>query len=180
MQVYPATMQLERFPRTVDDATFLEIGEGRPAVRRTLRIMRRMVRDAKRDPRLCSLALDLVRWVPDKEWLAEITQIFYYVRDNVRYVQDVADIETLRTPQKTLELMQGDCDDQSVLLATLLQCINHPARFVAVGFDPESDDLSHVFVQTRAGEGWISLDPTEPVAVGWSPPGVTSVMIEHV
>jgi len=66
----------------------------------------------------------------------------------------------------------GDCDDKSILLASLLGSIGHSSRFVAIGYRP--NEYAHVFVETIAagGEGnWIALDPTEDVPMGWRPPG---------
>lgn len=173
-------MHLNRFSRTPDIATFLDIGEGRDAVYQTLKQMRRLVREGRIDPEIRACALAIVQHVPGKDWVGEISQLFAWVRDNVRYVRDVQEVETLQTPRKTLELLQGDCDDQATLLATLLACIDHPSRFVACGFDSDPDMLSHVFVQARVGNGWMSLDTTEPMHMGWEPPDITDRCVVHV
>jgi transglutaminase-like putative cysteine protease len=141
--------------------------EGPEGVRFTLEIMRRMVKKFRTDPAMRALAESLVSDLPSKDYAAEVRRLFYFVRDQIRYTQDVNEVETLKTPAATLETKQGDCDDKSALLATLLETLGHPARFVAVGFAPE--DFSHVYVETYVGKSWLALDATEMVEPGWSP-----------
>ena len=75
-------------------------------------------------------------------------------------MRDVNGVETLQTPLVTMEIKQGDCDDQSVLLASLLESIGHPTRFVAIKqnfFGP----YVHVYTETRIGPKWYPLETTE-------------------
>ncbi len=150
------------------------IPHGPEGVYVTLRVMRSMVRQGKQNIALRKKALDLTRGLDQKDWLGEVKRLHRFVRDNIRYIRDIQGIETVATPETTLELGQGDCDDKSVLLATLLATIGHPTRFVAVGFRPRH--YAHVYVETKIGNKWIPLETTEPVEVGWSPKGVMSRM----
>lgn len=128
----------------------------------------------KINPEIRSLALSLIRGHSQKDWTSEIKSLHNFVRDNIRYVRDVRGVETLHTPLKLLELGQGDCDDKSVLLATLLESIGHPTRFVAIGFAPNRYD--HVYVDTRLRDVWVGLETTEPWPVGRTPKGVTKMI----
>jgi len=133
---------------------------------------------AKRDPQVRELAVHIVHAQPGKNWFGEIRAIFEFVRANVRYTLDTHDIEVLQDPLVTVQLGAGDCDDMAILLASLLECVGHPCRFVALSFDgPEN--YSHVLVQTRAaGEGqWLSLDATEDQPAGWHPENVQGAMV---
>ncbi len=100
-----------------------------------------------------------------------------FVRDRIRYVRDVRGVETLHTPLALLQLGQGDCDDKATLLACLLESIGHKTRFAAVGFEPGR--LSHVLTEARIGARWCPMETTEPVDMGWYPPGVKSRMVIH-
>lgn len=123
--------------------------------------------------------LALLASVPQKNWRAEVSRLFYFVRDRVRYTRDIRGVETVQTPVKTLEYMQGDCDDQVTLLASMLETIGHPARFVAIGFMPHH--FSHVYLEVMAPDGrWIGLDPTEEKPLGWSPPKPVTRMVQEV
>jgi len=144
----------------------------------TLTLMRRLVKQFKRAPAIRGLALDLIRDVPQTDWRGEVRAVFNYVRDHIRYTRDVAGLETLQTPLITLEDRTGDCDDKSTLLAALLESVGHPTRFVAVGYaGPKS--YSHVYVETRMGQGWLPLDATMPHDVGWSPRPPVARLVVH-
>ena len=140
--------------------------------------MSRMVRHFKKDMQIRSLAQSLVSEVPHhKNWTGQIKALHQWVRDNVQYIRDVRGVETLATPLKTLETMQGDCDDQSVLLASLLESIGHPTRFVAMKqttFGP----FVHVFTETKIGNKWYPLETTEKFAAG-RPMQYAGKMVEH-
>ncbi len=56
-----------------------------------------------------------------------------FVRDNIRYIKDIRDVETVAYPDITLQQGQGDCDDKSVLLASLLESIGHPTPLCCGG-----------------------------------------------
>lgn len=143
----------------------------------TLKIMRSLVLRYKTDPMIRDTALSLTADVRQRDWRNEIRAIFEYVRDRIRYVRDVSRVETLQIPTVTMELEAGDCDDQSTLLATLLESVNHPSRFVAVGYD-EPGRYSHVYVESKVGEAWIPLDPTAPKPFGWAPrPSVARMVV---
>lgn len=139
--------------------------------------MSKITRAAKRKIPIRTLALSLVRGNAQKDYRGEIQSLHKYVRDSIRYVRDVRGIETLQTPEKTVEFEQGDCDDKSTLLASLLESIGHPTRFVAVGFTP--DNYAHVYVETRLGDRWIPLETTEPWRMGRGPAIVLARMVQH-
>lgn len=132
-----------------------------------------LVRKGKTSLPVRLAALQLVRDLPQQDWLAEAKSLFEFVRDRIRYVRDIAGVETLQDAERTLQLGQGDCDDKSVLLASLLQSINHPARFHAVAFTPGK--FSHVYVDTLVGRQWVGLETTKP----W-PMGQTAPAVEHM
>lgn len=165
---------------SVTRATLSNIPEGRAGTLATLRIMRDLSRAAIRDPRqgIRSLALRIVGALPARQWAKEVGALHQFVRDEIRYVRDPVGIESVATPEKTLELGQGDCDDKSTLLAALLESVGHPARFLAIGFN--GGPFSHVLVQTKIGPQWVSAETIVPVELGWHPKGVTSHYVMNV
>lgn len=156
----------------------LAIPEGAAGVRATLKLMRGMVHAAKRDYSTRALSLELVGHLKQKDFLGEVKALHYFVQNKIRYVKDIRGIETLQTPEKTLEIGQGDCDDKSTLLAALLEVLDHPARLVAVGFYPSQ--FSHVYVEAKVGRSWIPLETTEPWPAGKGPKGVRARMVEKI
>jgi transglutaminase-like putative cysteine protease len=155
------------------------IPNGAPGVRATLREMSRIVKAYKKNRQIRELALALTANLPPKNWRSEVNAIFCYVRDHIRYVKDIQGIETLHTPDQLLRLRAGDCDDKSILSASLLAAIGHPTRFIACGFLGDGS-YSHVFTQSKIGGKWVTLECT---MVGWplgkTPKGITNYMKQH-
>lgn len=123
------------------------------------------------------LALSLTGHLRQKDYWGEVAALHNWVKEEIRYIKDIHDVETIQTPIQTLRLRQGDCDDKSSLVASLLESIGHRTRFVAVGFTPDS--LSHVFVQTKIGKNWVSVECTENWPLGARPSGIKNVMIQN-
>jgi len=145
-------------------------------VKATLKAMSDFAKAGKKSLYIRNKALDLTQSLPAKAGMSEIAALFDYVQNRVRYVRDINGVETLQTPEQTLEQGSGDCDDKAVLLASLLESIGHPTRFVALGFDGPYD-YSHVIVDTRiGGNKWLPLDATEDKPMGWRPPGITAIL----
>lgn len=144
--------------------------------------MRDIVRRAVRDPRMMirNQAIEITRACPSKDFRCEILAIYEWVDENIRFVRDINGVETLQTPERTLDLAVGDCDDHAILLSALLESIGHPTRFAALGFQP--GHFSHVFAETKIGrEKWLSLETTVPGAFpGWYPPRVSERMIQKI
>ncbi len=151
---------------------------GVAGVRQTLDAMRSMVRRYRVDPAIRQAATSIVFLTPEKDELGEVDALFRWVQEHVRYVRDVHEVETLSAPDKVLAGRVGDCDDQATLLATMLEAIGYPTRFVATGYQ-RAGELEHVHLQVFAGGDWIDLDPTEREAVGWAPPGPVAMLIER-
>lgn len=136
-----------------------------------------MVNDSKKLLSIRQLALQLTGDLPQKDWRGEIERLHRFVRDKIRYVKDIRGVETVQMPVRTLEFGQGDCDDKSTLLASLLESLGHKTRFVAIAFAP--DKFSHVFVEAKLGRGWIALETTEPKPAGWRPKTPHQRMVVH-
>jgi len=115
-------------------------------------------------------AVQITLGLRPKAWMQECRALFQFVRDRIRYVRDIMDVETLHTAEQVLTQGAGDCDDKAILLASLLHSLQHGARFVAIALH-NPNNCDHVFVecQPRAGGPWIPCETTEPVEFGFDP-----------
>jgi len=125
------------------------------------------------------------RGLRQKDFAGEARRLFEFVRDEIRYVRDIADVETLHDPVTLLRIRAGDCDDKAILLAALLLSIDGgPVRFKAMALAP--DQYGHVWLQAFMNDGaggrWIDLETTEPVPFGVSVPtrGAVSFLTQDV
>lgn len=147
------------------------------SVRATLKTMRQLVHAGKKNPLVLLTARRLVAGLQQKDYVGEVRAIHEFVRDHIRYVKDPRGVETLHTPEKLLELKQGDCDDKSILAAALLESLGHPTRFIACGMKP--DIFQHVYVETKVRDKWIGLETTEPWPLGKVAPNQRTKMFCH-
>ena len=154
-----------------------DIPQGNAGVRVTLNLMSKLVKFYKSNIKIRTLAANLTKRLLQKDWQSEIKAIQKYVSYEIRYTKDIRGVETIQSPVFTLDNGYGDCDDKSTLVAALLESIGHPTRFVACGFN--GGLLSHVYVETKIGNKWIGVETTEQVGLGWTPPNMTSKMLEH-
>lgn len=63
--------------------------------------------------------------------------IHRFVQDNVRFAEE--HVETFRSPELTMQLASGDCDDHAVLVASIAKACGIPARIEGFG-----EGISHV------------------------------------
>lgn len=170
-------------PKTgrVPDASAFTHLEGLPPGKagtvQTLKRMRDLVTASLRAPdqkvREQALAIFANENIPPKAYPREIDALQRFVRDQIGYVKDPVGLELVQSPQRTLEIARGDCDDKSTLLAALLMATGKPARFVALGF--KGGPFSHVLVEVKSGPRWVPLETILPdKTVGWYPPNVTT------
>lgn len=139
----------------------------------TVKEMNRMVDKARSCLRLRAVARYILRAarVPARDIGGEISALFSFVRDRIRYVRDPIDVELVHDPLNTLRVGAGDCDDKAVLLAGLLQTIGHKTRFKVVAL--RRGDFHHVLLDVMYRGQWVPLDPgAEHAPPGWQHPGV--------
>lgn len=146
------------------------IPDGDQGVERTVQRMRELVDAWKTAPAILQAARTIVYLTPQKDHRSEIIAIYQYVRDSIRYVRDVNGVETLATPLITMTTRQGDCDDKSVLFATLAEAIGFPTRFVVGAFASPESGFDHVWSEVLVDDEWVAADCTEEEHFGWQPP----------
>lgn len=155
-------------------AISLRLPDGAAGTRETLKAMKLLVLDGKRQPIVRQTACAIVQNCPRMDWVCEVECCWRWVLENIRYVRDTSDVELLHFAEQILAQRCGDCDDASVLLASILESIGCATRFRALAF--QGINYAHVLVEAFAGGDWIALDATEPEDFGWFPPGVTAIM----
>lgn len=155
------------------------VPSGVAGITQTLREMRDIVRAYRTNLDVRQTAVNLLFLTPAKNELAEVESLFDYSRDNIRYVRDIHDVETIATPDKTILMGYGDCDDKTVLLASLFESVGYPTRFVVAGYSMPGE-LEHVYLQVLANGTWIDCDPTESKSMGYAPPNPATLIIEEI
>jgi transglutaminase-like putative cysteine protease len=153
---------------------------GEAGIAKTLNLMVGLARQYKTDLNIRTLAGDLTQPCAPKDRRAELKALHRFVRDSIRYVNDVDGVETLQTPVQTLRTQRGDCDDKATLLCSLAASVGYATRFCAIEVRDQGY-FSHVMAQLKLGQGWINAETILPdVEIGWWPPDATQMMLAHV
>lgn len=145
------------------------------SIEQRLATIQRYVREGIQDGQMRKLALDVTKNCPERDGLCEAKAVYDYVKRKVRYTGDVAPIawedgsvegvDLYQTGARTLEMGGGDCDDQSILVATLL-ALNGITPRLRVMKERKKDDWSHIYpmagLDKFAPTRWLALDTTLP------------------
>lgn len=143
--------------------------------------MELLIEEAKTEPTIRRIAASVLKkkksdgsWeVGERDWKGEVVALFDYVRENVRYTLDIAEVELFQRPERTLELGIGDCDDETMLLAALLRNVGYPVALKAIGLRG-NDYYQHVYlivgIPPENPSTWMALDPSRPEEPGWELP----------
>lgn len=141
-----------------------------------------------RDPRVRQLAVSIVSrrvrkpdikngdggWALDeRDYWGEVKAIFNWMRANVRYIRDMATIDTFATAMRTIEAHGGDCDDYTIALGALLMSIGYSVRMKTIQ-TRDSEDWNHIYLQVGLPPGkntkWRTLDASVAQPAGWEAP----------
>lgn len=154
------------------------------ATRQTVEIMRRLTIGAGKFENVQRLAVFLASRTPpaltqnDEERL--VCNLWDWVTENVKLVEDerlieqgVDGRELLIAPEVLLSMRnaQGDCDDFSMLTASILKLWGYAVKFVTSAADVLHPNMySHVWVRVRlktTGE-WVDMDCSHGPWLGWN------------
>lgn len=96
--------------------------------------------------------------------IGEVRRIFEWVRDNVSYRNHVKNRDSYQSAERTLELRTGDCDQMSVLLASMLATVGYDVAYRIIAAK-EDMPFHHIYVLVGMPKHnpskWIALDATE-------------------
>ena len=165
-------------PQIQLNATPMHYSNGLRGIFQTIALMRSLVNQGRIEPDIRQCAISLIFLTPEKDEKSEATAIFEFVRDSIRYTRDINNVETIAAPMKTLQCQIGDCDDQSTLLAALLESVGYETRFIVAGYSTKNPE--HVYIQVYVNGAWWSCDPTEQHLFGWFPPDPIVIYVENV
>jgi len=113
------------------------------------------------------------KWcVEPRDWLGEVSALSEHIKNNVRYTLDTFGMDTYRTPDRTLELAIGDCDDMTALAGAVLQAVGYPV-WIKIIQTRGNEDFHHIYVLTAVPpqnpKKYIAVDPTQNFGCGWEP-----------
>jgi hypothetical protein len=111
-----------------------------------LQVIRSIAMQRGRDPRIASLAVDIIKKAGAKprEYKKQAAALLKWVQDpkNIYYVNEPG--ERLQDPIFTIKQGWGDCDDQVIVLGALFESIRLPWKLVIAGTNPAGKKVRHI------------------------------------
>lgn len=114
-----------------------------------------------------------------------VDAVYRWVRSSCRFVNDEQQsaflqsydkrpiVEILLRPVEMLHFRRGDCDDFSMLAASMLLAAGVDCAFVTVAAEPATPrDYSHVYVAAYPAGGRIAVDASHGPHLGWEVPSI--------
>lgn len=122
----------------------------------TIEFMSKIAREKAHHPKAREFATKILTAynVNSHAYKDEALAIGDFVKTRVRYVRDPRDAEMLQDPIMLIDKIEnqgqasGDCDDMSLLIATLLLAIGGDPLFRAVRYKDMSGNFNHIYVVT--------------------------------
>lgn len=136
-------------------------------VDQTMKQCQRLVMQARGDSRYRNLAMKITADVeknpstnhPDMRRFDLLAGAIYdWMKYNIIYTRDPYMVERLQSPDVTLRVKSGDCDDMAILGAALLESLGIPVRFHLTGNAP--GQYSHIFIDYKFSGTWHPFDVT--------------------
>ena len=143
------------------------------SIEQRVRSIHDLVWKSIQQPEMRKLALQITRGCPERDKKCEAKAVYNYVKRHVRYTGDVAPvkmgadgpleaIDLYQRADRTLEFGGGDCDDHSILNATLLSLNGITARLKVTAEKGAGKEYGHIYTTAGVGSSWLALDTTLP------------------
>lgn len=121
--------------------------------------------------------------IQPRDWLGEVYAIADFIQSNIRYTLDTFEVDTYRTPQRTIQMAMGDCDDMVILGGAMMQSVGYPVRIKIIRLHGQPS-FHHIYLLVgippeRVNE-WIAFDPSQPNSCGEEPPGIAQHRIYNL
>lgn len=156
----------------------------------TIQLMAEYAREDSVSPIVRRAAASAALTAQDNSAASKAAAVWQWIRDHVRFqldsvtaapvseTPDLAELLIRPVDILTMPQMLGDCDDQSMLCASMLRALGIDSSFKTVAADKAAPDrYSHVYVVAHTPEGDLSLDCSHGPHPGWevTPEGKTRI-----
>lgn len=129
-------------------------------------LIQSMIVEGSHSSAVLDLAADLARDSAPMGKVSQAQAIWQWVTSNIYYLEDPFSDDHFQTPAVTLKRGAGDCDDQAILLGSLLRSIGIEVRLVFVFDAPPTGSPTefpaHVYIEGNVQGQWAAME-TIPV-----------------
>ena len=149
----------------------------------TIQQMRSIVRRSVNDPQMIDLVKQVLLGCNLMDEVGVACRIFFWIKSNIAFSEDYLlanqflgssnrnpdGEDFLITPiALATQVRKGDCDDFSMLSATMLDIIGIESKFVTIAADGRYPNIfSHVYVIAKINNQWVGFDTSHGKSPGW-------------
>jgi hypothetical protein len=150
-------------PIALDFHTLDGLPDGDAGIYATVKKIKDDIYAAIRDHYVRLWAERVITGVQGHDVWGEVLACHAFVKQNVWYVRDIADIETIKPPATLLREIEyygharDDCDGMTALLLSLLKSLGHQVRLKVTSYLP-SQEFSHVYGMVWLDNEWVAVD----------------------
>lgn len=156
--------------RTIDLAgTSDQVTEG------TVAIMWAMVHDTDRSQAAQRVASRLAAQCGQRDFLCQLSRIYSWITESVRFKRDTFGAEHLRHPDQLIAEIErdgrtsADCDDVAMLGAALVRAMGFEPAIIVQAATP-TGPFEHVYFGAILDGGLVHMDPQERTPFGYPTP----------
>lgn len=128
----------------------------------------RKIEEHTGDPRLVEIASRIIReyQVPQRDNRALVDAFRKFVQEHIKYFREYP--ERFVSPVRTVSWGFGDCDDKTILFASLCRSFRIPVRLKFIRFiSPKTGKkVSHVYPQVALNGTWLTVETVKSWPIG--------------
>lgn len=154
---------LEKFPnRSTKQKIFANA-----TLQTTIDKMRLLIKAGRADQKVVYLVRIIARDLAGRDFDGIAHTIYNWIVDRVKYQRDPEGVEWLQDVEVTLRMKTGDCDDFTVLGASMLGALGIKSRIkIAKAGAPVWNHVYLEYYSPKRGI-WVPFDASEKKYVGW-------------
>jgi len=116
--------------------------------------------------------------IPERDEVKLARAVQLVAQKGIKYFREYP--ERWQSPTRTIKWRVGDCDDKSILIATMLRSFRIPVRLKFVRFvrqeivkgKPVAIRVAHVYPQAYLKGEWVAIESVQPWPLGRDPEDV--------
>lgn len=146
----------------------------------TVKRAKELVNKSLMNYKFIEFARNLVKNVSGKDDLAKAYTIWKWVKNNVKYQKDPIGVELIQSPEHTLKVLTGDCDDHTILVSALNRAVGIPTRMVVLSQSMDGT-FTHIYpevlIKYKGKEMWVPSDTTIDKPFGYKHENYTNKQV---
>ncbi len=147
------------------------IESGEKGTEKTIQKILDKIYEGTKDPVIILKAREIVRDSGAQDAFERARAIFKWIKRNIAYIKDPKGLELLRPARRILESRIGDCDEHTILAASLFRAAGLPVALKVISTFKNPNEYTHIYPLVKTNSLWFAADTTlKESYFGWEYP----------